>query len=101
MIDPYSVLGVSHSATNAEITHAYRRRLREHHPDLRGDHPTADADERLRQIVDAYALLRDPRRRAAYDRGHPYRRNSGAVQIPVTHHHYAEDRPSGRLRWRR
>ena len=33
--DPYLVLGVSPTATQAEITHAYRTRLRAHHPDTR------------------------------------------------------------------
>lgn len=67
MIDPYAVLAVSPTATQADITHAYRRQLRAHHPDLQ---PTTNpgADERLRQILAAYALLRDPRRRAEYDR---------------------------------
>lgn len=66
MIDPYEVLGVSPAAPQAEITHAYREQLRACHPDLR---PTVNsgADERLRLILDAYALLRDPRRRADYD----------------------------------
>ena len=35
MTDPYSVLGVSPTATHAEITHAYRRYLRDDHPDIR------------------------------------------------------------------
>ncbi|HEX7321773.1 MAG TPA: J domain-containing protein [Mycobacterium sp.] len=70
--DPYTVLNVSPIATPDEITRAYRRQLRVHHPDIRSaatepsDNP--DADGLLREILDAYALLRDPRRRAQYDR---------------------------------
>jgi curved DNA-binding protein CbpA len=65
--DPYLVLGVSPTATQADITHAYRARLREHHPDTRRA-PSPAADEHLRQLLAAYALLRDPARRADYDR---------------------------------
>ena len=66
--DPYLVLGVSPTATQAEITHAYRDRLRAHHPDTRHAPSPQNADEYLRQVLAAYALLRDPARRADYDR---------------------------------
>jgi curved DNA-binding protein CbpA len=66
--DPYLVLGVSPTATQAEITHAYRTRLRAHHPDTRQTPAPHTADEHLRQLLAAYALLRDPTRRADYDR---------------------------------
>ena len=68
MNDPYEVLDVSPTATQAEIAHAYRHQMRGHHPDLRVIERSPGADERLLQIVDAYALLRDPRRRSEYDR---------------------------------
>ncbi|KAA8963418.1 J domain-containing protein [Mycobacterium sp.] len=105
MEDPYTVLGVSRTATQAEITHAYRRQLRDYHPDRRaGDH-NSGADERLRQILAAYALLRDPRRRAAYDRAHPVRTSSVPVRIPVTRRRFGRgDRPPlwvGPVRWER
>src|SRR4029078_4650094 len=67
--DPYLVLGVSPTATQAEITHAYRTRLRAHHPDTR--HPAAsktEEDTALGQVLAAYDLLRDPARRADYAR---------------------------------
>ena len=44
--DPYLVLGVSPTATQAEITHAYRTRLRAHHPDTRHAPSPQNADER-------------------------------------------------------
>ena len=66
--DPYLVLGVSPTATQAEITHAYRDRLRAHHPDTRHTPSSQIADEHLRQVLAAYALLRDPARRADFDR---------------------------------
>ena len=93
MTDPYSVLGVSPTATQAEITHAYRRHLRDHHPDIRSRESNSQADERLRQVLEAYALLRDPHRRAAYDRAHPAHQDTGPVPIPVTHNDSAPDQP--------
>jgi curved DNA-binding protein CbpA len=68
-LDPYLVLGVLPTATQAEITHAYRTRLRAHHPDTRNAPSSLSADEHLREVLAAYALLRDPARRAEYDDG--------------------------------
>ncbi|MBO0884166.1 MAG: J domain-containing protein, partial [Mycobacterium sp.] len=102
MTDPYVVLGVSPTATLAEITHAYRRHLRDHHPDIRPPAPNGDADERLRQIVAAYTSLRDQHRRAAYDRTtEPARTQTGPVQIPVIHDNIEEQPPlwAGPVRW--
>ena len=99
--DPYLVLGVSPTATQTEITHAYRTRLRAHHPDTRHTPPSQTADDDLGQVLAAYALLRDPARRADYDRAtahaatpppasphgptpvdHP---PAGRVEIPITY----------------
>ncbi|GBE64766.1 hypothetical protein MFM001_12280 [Mycobacterium sp. MFM001] len=105
MSDPYSVLGVSPTASQAEITHAYRRQLRDYHPDRRSGEPNSGADERLRQILAAYALLRDPSRRAAYDRAHPVRKASTSVRIPVSRRRsHDDDQPplrAGPVRWHR
>lgn len=65
--DPYEVLGVPHEATHAEITTAYRVLLRRLHPDTR-DQPADPA--RLAEVLAAYAVLRDPERRASYDADH-------------------------------
>lgn len=87
--DPYLVLGVSPTATQAEITHAYRDRLRAHHPDTRHTPPSKTADDDLRQILAAYALLRDRARRAEYDRANisrpAHRAPADRVQIPITY----------------
>lgn len=68
--DLYSILGLNRHATQAQISHAYRTLLRRYHPDTRtpGD-PSQDAvsDAVLQQILAAYAVLRDPGRRADYD----------------------------------
>lgn len=68
--DPYAVLGLSPTATPDEITHAYRTQVRAFHPDTRTTPKSAlpPADEQLRQVLAAYALLRDTQRRARYDR---------------------------------
>ncbi len=63
--DYYEVLGVSRSATPEEIKRAFRQRAREHHPDVNQD---PRADERFKEINEAYQVLSDPERRALYDR---------------------------------
>jgi curved DNA-binding protein CbpA len=67
--DLYAVLGLSRDATQAEISHAYRVLLRRHHPDTRTSQvvQSARSDATLQRIIAAYAVLRDPERRAAYD----------------------------------
>ena len=67
--DYYEVLGVSRNASADQIRQAYRRLARTHHPDLNAGDP--EADGRFKTINEAYEVLRDPRKRAAYDRfGH-------------------------------
>lgn len=94
-LDPYAVLGVSPSATHAEIAHAYRQRLHAQHPDTRTA-PTravAAADEDLRRVLAAYAILRDPARRAAYDRTARTSTQSGAVITTPRGHQKLVDIP--------
>ena len=69
LFDPYAVLGLPPTATPDEIRCAYRRQVRAHHPDTRTTPQSLrSADERLRRVLAAYAMLRDPDRRARYDR---------------------------------
>jgi hypothetical protein len=63
MSDPYRVLGVKPTADFATIQAAYRRLMREHHPDRTG----AGDDERAQAINAAFTLLKDPARRARLD----------------------------------
>ena len=73
--DPYRVLGVSAGASQRDIARAYRRAVQHAHPDARPHDRQAAA--RFQALTDAYDLLRDPDRRAEYDRGHPAAEPSG------------------------
>ena len=64
-MDLYSILGLSHAATTAEIKRAYRRLARRYHPDINPGDGTAVV--RFRQITEAYETLNDPDRRRGYD----------------------------------
>jgi DnaJ-like protein len=69
--DPYQVLGIGPDATGADIASAYRRLARASHPDSRPGDPAAAGQ--FRALSDAYGLLSDPARRAAWDHQHPSR----------------------------
>ncbi len=64
MKDFYQVLGVARDAAPDEIKQAFRRLARKHHPDVSRE---ADATARMAEVNEAYAVLSDPGRRAAYD----------------------------------
>lgn len=73
--DPYDVLGVSRSASDDEIRKAYRALARTHHPDVSTE---PDAEKRFAEVQEAYEVLSDAEKRAAYDRfGHAAGPGSG------------------------
>jgi molecular chaperone DnaJ len=63
--DFYALLGVPRECTEADVKKAYRKLAMEYHPD-RNSSPGAEA--RFKEITEAYEVLRDPQKRAAYDR---------------------------------
>ncbi len=65
MTEFYELLGVTRTATEAEIKKAYRKLAMDYHPDR---NPSPDAEAKFKEIAEAYEVLRDPQRRAAYDR---------------------------------
>lgn len=66
MTDHYAVLGVARNATHEEIRRAYRQRMRSAHPDSRGAAPQSATAE-VTRISEAWNVLSQPARRAAYD----------------------------------
>jgi DnaJ-class molecular chaperone len=67
MRDPYSILGVSRTASEADIKSAYRKLAKELHPDRNKDNPKAA--EKFSEATRAYDLLSDKAKRAQFDRG--------------------------------
>ena len=62
--DYYKVMGVARDASADDIKRAYRRLARKYHPDVSKE---KNAEERFKDIGEAYEVLRDPEKRAAYD----------------------------------
>ena len=67
--DFYETLGVSKSADEKELKSAFRKLAMQYHPDKNPD--DASAEKKFKEINEAYEMLKDPQKRAAYDRyGH-------------------------------
>jgi curved DNA-binding protein CbpA len=83
--DHYQLLGVARGASREEIAQAWRRRARAEHPDRRPGEAGDEAAARFRALAEAYHVLSDPGRRAAYDRtlGHGRAAPGMRAAVPV------------------
>ncbi len=76
--DYYEVLSVQRSATDEEVKKAFRKLAFQYHPDRNSNH---DAEERFKEINEAYGVLSDPEKRAKYDRfGHAGAQSFGGFE---------------------
>jgi molecular chaperone DnaJ len=85
MADFYKTLGVERTASDDEIKTAYRRMAMQYHPDKNGG--SKEAEEKFKEVTEAYDVLRDAQKRAAYDRyGEAGLRGGGAGGAGGFHH---------------
>lgn len=76
--DYYEILGVSKTASDEEIKKAFRKLARKYHPDVNRDNPK-EAEEKFKEINEAYEVLSSPERRSQYDQfGHAAFEGGGA-----------------------
>lgn len=98
--DPYDILGVSKNASGTEIKKAYRQKALEYHPDR---NKAADAEDKFKEINEAYEILSDPQKKQAYDQfghsafdpssGGPFSR-SGQASGPYRYTYYTSGSPA-------
>lgn len=62
--DYYKIMGVSQDASDKDIKMAYRKLARKYHPDISKE---PDAEERFKEMAEAYEVLKDPKKRSEYD----------------------------------
>ena len=63
-MNPYEILGIDKSATESEIKKAFRKLSKKYHPDVCKEE---NADQKFKEVNDAYNILSDPQKKANYD----------------------------------
>ncbi len=72
--DYYAILGVQPDSDSKDIKTAYRKLARKYHPDM---NPEKGAEDKFKEVAEAYEVLKDAGRRAEYDELRQYRGQSG------------------------
>ncbi|OGV31400.1 MAG: cytochrome C biogenesis protein [Legionellales bacterium RIFCSPHIGHO2_12_FULL_35_11] len=86
--DYYTVMGVDKNASEKDIKQAYRRLARKYHPDLNKE---SGAEEKFKEVGEAYEVLKDPEKRKIYDMygfDGPHNRHAGEQQQQQNHSRY-------------
>lgn len=83
--DYYEILGLSRDASEQDVKRAYRKLARKYHPDANPDDP--EAEERFKELTEAYEVLSNPESRRAYDTyGHQVPRGGAGTRPGADHH---------------
>jgi len=103
-IDYYQILDIDRKATNQEVSAAYRKMARQWHPDLQPADKKKEAEEKFKQVNEAYEVLKDSEKRAKYDRlGSRWKEEEGVSYQQANQyrpgsgggHFYTESDPGG------
>jgi len=89
--DYYSVLGVDRKASAEDIKRAYRKLARKYHPDVSKER---DAEEKFKEVAEAYETLKDPEKRAAFDQLGSYQPGQDFRPPPDWWKQFADSQPS-------